>query len=72
MAAVTIGSDFGAPKIKSLTVSIVSQSICHEVPARYFLKNEMCLVAKILFYENWGKFSLDIKKKISLNPQHCF
>ena len=31
MAAVTICSDFGAPKIKSVTVSIVSQSICHEV-----------------------------------------
>ena len=31
MAAVTIFSDFGAPKIKSLTVSIVSPSICHEV-----------------------------------------
>ena len=31
MAAVTICSDFGAPKIKSLTVSIVSPSICREV-----------------------------------------
>ena len=31
MAAVTICSDFGAPQIKSLTVSIVSPSICHEV-----------------------------------------
>ena len=31
MAAVTICSDFGAKKIKSLTVSIVSPSICHEV-----------------------------------------
>ena len=32
MAAVTICSDFGAPqKIKSVTVSIVSPSICHEV-----------------------------------------
>ena len=31
MAAVIICSDFGAPKIKSLTVSIVSPSICHEV-----------------------------------------
>ena len=30
MAAITICSDFGAPKIKSLTVSIVSPSICHE------------------------------------------
>ena len=31
MAAVTICSDFGAQKIKSLTVYIVSPSICHEV-----------------------------------------
>ena len=31
MAAVTICSDFGAPKIKSVTISIVSPSICHEV-----------------------------------------
>ena len=31
MEAVTICSDFGAPKIKSLTVSIVSLSICHEM-----------------------------------------
>ena len=31
MAAVTIYSDFGAQKIKSATVSIVSPSICHEV-----------------------------------------
>ena len=31
MATVTIGSDFGAPKNKSVTVSIVSPSICHEV-----------------------------------------
>ena len=31
MAAVTIWSDFGAPKIKSDTVSTVSSSISHEV-----------------------------------------
>ena len=31
MAAVTIYSDFGAPKIKSDTVSTVSPSISHEV-----------------------------------------
>ena len=31
MVAVTICSDFGAPpKIKSLTISIISPSICHE------------------------------------------
>ena len=31
MAAVTICSDFEPPKIKSITVSIVSPSIYHEV-----------------------------------------
>ena len=31
MAAVTIYSDFGTKKIKSVTVSIVSPSICHQV-----------------------------------------
>ena len=31
MAEVTICSDFGAPKLKSLTVSIVSPFICHKV-----------------------------------------
>ena len=31
MAAVTICSDFGAPKIKSATVSVVSPSIHYEV-----------------------------------------
>ena len=31
MAAVTICSDFGAQENKSLTVSIVSLPICHEV-----------------------------------------
>ena len=32
MAAVTIGSDFGTKKnIKSVTIPIVSPSICHEV-----------------------------------------
>ena len=31
MAAVTICSDFGAPKIKFATVSTVYPSICHEV-----------------------------------------
>ena len=31
IATITICSDFGTPKIKSVTVSIVSPSICHEV-----------------------------------------
>ena len=35
MAADTIFSDFGAPKIKFLTASTVSPSICHEVMGPY-------------------------------------
>ena len=31
MAAITICSDFGAPKVKSASVSTVSPSICHEM-----------------------------------------
>ena len=31
MAAVTVCIDYGAPQNKSLTVSIVSPSICHEM-----------------------------------------
>ena len=31
MAVITIYSDFGAPQIKSFTVSIVSPSISHEM-----------------------------------------
>ena len=46
MAAVTIHSDLEPPKTKSVTVSTVSLSICHEVmgPAvknNYILDNEM-------------------------------
>ena len=41
MAAITICSDFGTPKIKSDTVSTVSPSISHEVmgPSRSILFN---------------------------------
>ena len=31
MTAVTICNDFGAPKVKSVTVSTISPSLCHEV-----------------------------------------
>ena len=31
MASVTIYSDFGAPEMKSVIVSTVSPSVCHEV-----------------------------------------
>ena len=41
MAAVTIHSDFGAPKIKSVTVSIFSPPICHEQHDLNFLKTKI-------------------------------
>ena len=47
MAAITICSDFGAQKIKSATVSIVSPSICHEVMG----PNAMILVFKMLSFK---------------------
>ena len=52
MATVTICSDFGAPKIKSDTVSIVSPSICHEVMGPDGMQN----------YKEWQG---EIKKKPS-------
>ena len=47
MAAVTICSDFGAPQIKSLTVSILSPFICHEVMGQ----DAMILVFWILSFK---------------------
>ena len=62
MAAVTIYSDFGAPKIKSYTVSTVSPSISHEV---------MGLDAKVIKMWNKGQ---DIKrntgKQLLTFPKH--
>ena len=52
MVAVTICSDFKPPKMKSVTVSIVSPSVCHEV---------MGLDAMILFF-----WMLSIKPTFSL------
>ena len=58
MAEVTICSDFGAPKIKSVTVSIVSPSICHEV---------MGLDAMIFVF---GMFSPHLLPKMVLGAQN--
>ena len=44
MTAVTICSDFGAKKIKSVTVSSASPSICHEVMG----PDDMILVFRML------------------------
>ena len=49
MAAITIWNDFGAPKIKSVTISIVSPSICHEVTG----PDAMILVFWVLGFLNF-------------------
>ena len=53
MAAVTICSNFGAPQIKSATVSIVSPSICHEV----IVPDAMSLVFWMLSFKPTFSFS---------------
>ena len=60
MATITICSDFGAPKIKSATVSTVSPSICHLKLAVSFLGQilEIYLVAQVVknlpaMWETW-------------------
>ena len=52
MAAVTIHSDFWSPKkIKSVTVSIVSPSICHEVMGLDAMISFLeCRLSSQLFY----------------------
>ena len=47
MTAVTIHSDFGAQENKSVTVSFVSPSICHEVMGSY----TMILVFRMLNFK---------------------
>ena len=47
MAVVTICSDFGAPKIKSVTVSTVSLSICHEVMGLDAMIFECCVLIQL-------------------------
>ena len=51
MAAVTICSDFGAQKDKSLSVSIISPSICHEVMGL----DAMILVLGLIFFKQVSK-----------------
>ena len=55
MAAITIRNDFGAKKIKSVTVSTFSPSICHEVMG----PGAMILVFSMLSFK--PAFSLSIK-----------
>ena len=62
MAAVTTCSDFGAPKIKSVTVSIVSPSICHEVMGL----DAMILVLWMLNFKPDFSFSLSSRGSLVL------
>ena len=66
MAAVTICSDFGAPKMKSVTVSIVTPSICHEVMG----PNSMILVFWMLSFKELFHSHLSLSSRSSLVPFH--
>ena len=61
MASITICSDFGANKIKSLTVSIVTPSICYEVIG----PDVMILVFWMLsFWPTFWSFSFTFNRRI--------
>ena len=62
MAAVTIYSDFGAPKIKSVTVSI---SICHEVKG----PDAMIVVFCMLSFKPTFSFSMKRQKDMTLKDE---
>ena len=69
MAAVTIYSDFGAPKIKSLTVSIVSPSICYEVMGPdvmrlVFLNVVLCVCVCVCFKPAFSLSSFTFIKRL--------
>ena len=67
MAAVTIYSDFGAQKLKSVTVSIASPSICHEVmgPDTMILVFWMLSFKHRIFLEFFLFLTINIKKILS-------
>ena len=58
MAAVTICSDFGAQKVKSVTVSIVSPSICHEVMGPDAMILVHCLLVQLKHTDRNGHSNL--------------
>ena len=62
MAAVTICSDFGAPRIKSVVVSIVFPSICHVMMGL----DAMIFVFSMLKHEVWN---LNVEYENILNTQ---
>ena len=63
MAAVTICSDLESPKIKSVTVSIVSPSLCHEV----MRPDAMILVFSMLSFK--PTFPLSNQRKLNMLPK---
>ena len=61
MAVITICSDFGAPQNKSVTVSIVSPSICHEMMAL----DAVILIAIVTNYNTLNR----LKQMLSCNSK---
>ena len=66
MAAVPVHSDFGAPQIKSATVSTISLFICHEVMG----PDAMILVFWMLVLNQFFKTLLSHSSRGSLVPLH--
>ena len=63
MAAINICSYFGAPKIKSATVSTVSPSICHEV-----VGPDAILLNLILFSQDNEKYYMGLSERLFRLP----
>ena len=68
MAAVTICSDFGDPKIKSDTVSTVSPSISHEVMG----PDAMIFVFSMLSFEPTFSLKFYWGKRTEISPAISF
>ena len=66
MATVTICSDLEPKNIKSLTVSIISPSICHEVMG----PDAMILVFRILSFKPTFHSPLSLLSRGTLVPLH--
>ena len=67
MAVVTICSDFGSPKVKSVTISIVSPSICHELIG----PDAMILVFWMLSFRPTFFFTVKVTAAAAKSLQSC-
>ena len=67
MAAVTICSDFGGPKIKSDTVSTVSPSISHEVMGLDAIRREEILAKSHILKVTKITLRSEAQRKLSRN-----